>query len=59
MESILLIGTEAVQNAGSSMRSAAEQMQRAANQIDESLRMHQRFLDDWLAQFRDAMEPKP
>jgi hypothetical protein len=45
---ITLIGAETVQSAGFAMSRAAEQMQRAANTIEESLQRHERFLDDWL-----------
>ena len=48
MESIFLVGAEDVRSAGSSMRTAASDIQRAAYSIDDSLSRHQRFLDDWL-----------
>ena len=51
MESMVLMGAEQVGRAGHNMSSAAEQMNRAAGQIDEALRQHQRFLDDWLLRF--------
>lgn len=44
-----LIGAEDVRSAAHTMRSAADEMQRAAMNIDASLQQHQRFLDDWLA----------
>jgi IS30 family transposase len=53
-----LLGAEQVQSAGQTMRSAAEQMQRAASTIDESLERHRRFLDDWLTRFSEVMERK-
>lgn len=47
-EVIYLQGSEAVEAAGHRMRAAAEEMTRAATQIDSSLEMHRRFMDDWL-----------
>jgi len=47
-EFIHLIGTEDVQRAGNNMRAAAEQMTRAANTIDEALRQHQGFMNEWI-----------
>jgi hypothetical protein len=51
-----LIGAEQVRSAANTMVGAADQMSRAAGSIDESLRMHQRFLDDWLQRFEAAIE---
>lgn len=48
MSTIYLAGAEDVQNAGHAIAFAAKDMQRAANSLDESLRSHERFLDDWL-----------
>jgi len=56
MEYVTLIGAEAVQSAGSRIAAAADQIQRAANQICESHDRHQRFLDDWLLRFKDLLE---
>ena len=53
---VTLMGAEKVESAGYTMRSAAEQMQRAASSIDESLARHQRFLDDWLTRLEAALE---
>ena len=47
-EKMHLIGVEEVQRAGNNMRAAAEQMQRAANTIDEALRQHQGFMNEWI-----------
>jgi len=55
MESIFLMGSEDVSKAGYSMRDAAATMRSAASSIDESLRQHQRFLDDWLQRFEAAL----
>lgn len=63
--SIYLHGSEDVQNAGYNMSSAAEQMQRAAASIEESLVRHQQYLDGFMLRFEEAvgrlvaaMEPK-
>ena len=53
---VTLMGVEKVESAGYTMRSAADQMQRAASSIDESLARHQRFLDDWLTRLEAALE---
>lgn len=45
---VVLLGAEAVQSAGNQMASAAQEMNRAAASIEESLDRHRRFLDDWL-----------
>ena len=52
---ITLMGAEAVQSAGYAMKGAAEQMSRAASNIDQSLIMHQRFMDDWLRRLEAAI----
>ena len=51
MDRILLVGSEAVENAGATIRSAAQEMQNAAGHIEKSLRLHQRWLDDWISRF--------
>ena len=56
METIYLTGSEAVQNAGSSMRSAAERMNQVAGNIEASLFRHQQFLDDWLYRYQNLLE---
>ena len=48
-EFIHLLGTEDVRVAGSSMRAAAETMQRAAASIEDSLARHRAFLDENLS----------
>ncbi len=55
METIHLHGSEDVSRAGHNMRSAAEDMQRAAANIDHSLMIFQRFLDDWLQRFEATL----
>lgn len=55
-EYVQLIGTEQVQNAANTMRNAADQMQRAASEIQYSFEAHHRFLENWLQEFRSAIE---
>lgn len=51
MESIYLNGAEDVRSAGNTMSNAADEMKRAAGNIDYTMQQHQRFLDDWLQRF--------
>jgi acyl carrier protein len=53
---VTLIGAEDVSRAGYSMRDAASTMSSTASSIAHSLEMHQRFMDDWLARFTEAMQ---
>lgn len=54
---ISLLGTEDVQRAGIRMKEAAEQMMRAADQIDHALARHEQFLNDWLTRLSEVNEP--
>ena len=56
---VTLMGAEQVQSAANQMRQAADMMQRAAGEIEDSFRRHHMFMEDWLTQFRDAMNPEP
>ncbi len=58
METIVLIGAEDVQRAGSTMRDAATEMSRAAETIREAFSQQQRFMDDWLMRLEVALEKK-
>lgn len=53
---VTLMGADDVRSAGNRMASAAEEMQRAAANIDGALDRHQRFLDDWLLRFEAAID---
>ena len=53
---ITLLGTEAVTRAGSSMQSAANDMQRAATSIEDSLYRHRMFLDDWILRLEETLK---
>jgi Sec-independent protein translocase protein TatA len=52
MDSITLLGTEKIKDAARTMESAAAEMSRAANQIEEALRQQRVFLTDWLCEFQ-------
>lgn len=58
-EYVHLIGVEQIQTAANSMRSAADEMQRAASSLDYSLQQNQRFMDDWLQRFEAAIAKLP
>ena len=51
-----LLGAEDVRSAGNTMSSAADTINRACCGMEEALRRHELFLDDWLTRFRDALE---
>lgn len=53
---ITLMGAEQVANAAHTVRSAADEMSRAASNLDGSLMQHQRFLDDWLMRSQQILE---
>jgi hypothetical protein len=55
-DSVYLVGAENVRQAASTMRSAAEDMNRAATSIQEAFSQHERFLTDWLADFKQALD---
>jgi len=52
---ITLLGAEQVQSAASTMRSAAEEMNRAASSISYALEAHQRHMDDWLQRLEQIL----
>ena len=56
METVYLLGSEAVQNAGYAMRQAAEEMKHAASNIESSLFSHRQFLEQWLQDYRNLLE---
>jgi hypothetical protein len=53
---VTLLGAEQVQSAANTMSHAADEMKRAANMIDDSLRSQRDFLDDWMLRFEAAVE---
>lgn len=52
---ITLLGAEDVRSAASTMSSAAREMLQAGSNIDDALRQHQRFMDDWLSRFEQVL----
>ena len=50
-----LVGTEDVQRAGNVIAGAADNMYRAASNMDEALTRHGRFLDDWLIRLEEVL----
>lgn len=55
---ITLLGAEQVQSAAGTMRSAADEMQRAASNIEATLAAHQQFLDDWLNRLDGVLQDR-
>ena len=55
MDTIHLIGSEAVQGAGYAMERAAHQMTQAAASIDADFERHRRWMEEWLARFEAAV----
>lgn len=58
MDRIYLSGSEDVSRAGSSMLSAAETMNRAASQIEDTMFRNQRFMEQWLIDLERIMGNK-
>lgn len=55
-EYMTLLGAEDVSRAGNRMVSAAEDMQRAAVSMDDTLERNRRHMDDWLLRFDAVIE---
>ena len=58
METIFLVGSEEVKNAGYSIARAAESMGYTSGNMQVVLEAHQRFLDDWLLRFETILEAR-
>lgn len=56
METMILVGTEHVQSAAQMMREAAHTMGNVSGNFQVVLEAHQRFLDDWLLRFEQALK---
>ena len=52
---VTLVGAEEVSRASCNMRDAASTMSSAAGNLDDVMSRHQRFMDDWLIRFEDAV----
>ena len=53
METVYLAGSE---EAGYSMECAAQEMNKAASYIQDSLQQHQQFLTNWLSNLSNVLE---
>ena len=51
-----LVGSEDVQRAAQSMHSAADKMQAAASSLQWVFENHERFLAQWLEDFKASLE---
>ena len=56
MNTMHLLGAEAVESAARTMSAAADKMKEAARDMDFALTNHQRFLNDWLDRLNIALE---
>ncbi len=56
MDMMHLIGAEQVSTAGYNMQQAAERMANVSANMQTVFEAHQRFLDDWLLQFEQAVK---
>ncbi len=56
MQTVYLVGAETVEKAASTILEAAREMQRAAEQMQYTYESHQRLLDQWLTDFREALK---
>jgi hypothetical protein len=56
MERIVLMGSEDVARAGSTIQSAAEEMTRAAMNIEAALVANRQWMDGWLERFAEVIE---
>jgi len=56
MEKVLLLGIEEAGTAARTIRVAAEEMRRAAAEIEAAFREHKFFLEDWLTRFEEVLK---
>ena len=54
-EYVHLIGAENVERGASRIAGAADDMQRAVNQLDNALERHRAWADEWLSRFEDIV----
>ena len=55
-EYVHLIGAEEVMLASHAMAAAAEEMKRAAANIEDTMFRHRQFLEDWALRFQDRLD---
>lgn len=58
MRDLVLVGSEDVARGGRLMQDAAERMANVSSNMQLALEAHQRFLDDWLQRFEQALDHK-
>ena len=51
-----LIGAEDVRSAANSIRQSADDMQRAALSISDTLEVQRRYMDEWISRFEIAIK---
>ncbi len=56
MEYITLLGSEDVSRAGHNMSTAAQEFGRQVDYLRDVLEQHQRWMDQWLQEFRVVLE---
>lgn len=56
VEYMHLIGAEDVRAASNNMRQAADDMQRAAGSISDTLEAQRRYMDEWIGRFESAVK---
>jgi hypothetical protein len=56
METMVLMGAEELSRAMYSLREVAEKMQQAAGSYEFAVQQNQRFMDDWLQRFEEAIK---
>lgn len=56
MSGVTLYGAEDVLRAASRIEEAAQQMQRAADQTEDSNQRQRTFLEDWLRRFEECLQ---
>ncbi len=52
---VTLVGAEQVSSAAYAIRDAAQEMKRAAGEMEAAFLRHQQFLNEWLAQFESIL----
>ena len=55
-DTIYLAGNDSMQQAGSSIRNSAELMTQAAANFQGAIFQHERFMSDWLGEFRQVLK---
>lgn len=56
MDRVVLVGADDVLSGGRMARNAGTDMERAASTIQSSLETHQRYMEEWLVRFEQAID---